>query len=165
MIGRVIRILIGIVVAYLAAGLTQALFAYTPAHLLGLPWDVASDRFSYALELSLFAAVQGAFFSWPLALVAAGIGEWRRVNGWTYYVLASMAIAVLGFYAQYTSEIPGQPTIVNNYAFAAFLTAGFVAGFMYWIAAGRHADAPAAVNAAKPAAQSSNGSVAADSST
>ena len=54
-----------------------------------------------------------------------------------YYLIAGTVIAMLGFTAQYSSEVPGQPTIFNNYALAAYLTSGFLGGLAYWLTAGR----------------------------
>lgn len=139
MLGRLLSVLIGFVIACLAAGFTKVFFATTPSELASLPPDVASDRLSKVMELGLFAGAQSLLFSAPFALVAAAIGEWRRVRVWTYYALVGLAIALVGFLAQYSSEGQGQPTIVNNYALSAFLTAGFVAGLIYWLFAGRSA--------------------------
>jgi hypothetical protein len=38
---------------------------------------------------------------------------------------------------QHFSEAPGQASILQNYALTAFLVAGFVAGFAYWLFSGR----------------------------
>ena len=69
-----------------------------------------------------------------------------------------LMVAVVGFLAQYVSELQGQPTIVNNYAMAAFLCGGFVAGMVYWLVVGRTAgrsrphlkDAPASPPTSTP---------------
>lgn len=137
MLGRLIRVLLGFAVACLAAGFAKAFFATTPSELSSLPPDVAADRMSRVLESGIFAGVQHLLFSAPFALVAAAIGEWRSIRNWTYYALVGMAIALLGFATLYTNEVQGQATIVNNYAFSAFLTAGFVGGLVYWLFSGR----------------------------
>ena len=139
MLGRILRVLIGFIMACLAAGFTKVFFAYTPAELSSLPPDVASDRMSKVLDLGLYAAAQSGIFSAPFALVTAAIGEWRRVTNWIYYAIVGIAISMVGFMAQYSGETAGGPTIANNYAFTAFLTAGFLAGFTYWLFAGRFA--------------------------
>ncbi len=137
--GRLLKVLLGFAIACLAAGITKVLFVFTPAELASLPADVASDRMSRAMDLSLGVAAQSALFSAPFALVAAAIGEWRRISSWTYYALIGIAIALVGFLAQHSIELPGQPSIVNNYALTAFLTSGFMAGLFYWLFAGRSA--------------------------
>ena len=139
MFGRLISVLIGFILACLAAGFTKVFFATTPSELAGLPTDVASDRISKVFESGLFASAQCLLFAAPFALVAAAIGEWRSLRDWTYYAVVGLAIALVGFLAQYSSEAQGQPTIVNNYALSAFLTAGFAAGLVYWLFAGRSA--------------------------
>jgi hypothetical protein len=116
---RILRVLFGFVIACLAAGLTIVFFVYTPAEL------ATSD---------VFAA--------PFALIAAIIAEWRDIRSWTYYVLAGIVIAAIGFLAQYSSEGAGDTSIVNNYATSAFLATGFVAGLAYWLVAGQWAGAP-----------------------
>lgn len=142
MLGRLIRVLLGFVIACLAAGIAKAFFATTPSELSSLPPDVAADRMSRVLESGIFAGVQHVLFSAPFALVAAAIGEWRRLRDWTYYAVVGMAIAILGFVTLYANEVQGQATIVNNYAFSAFLTAGFVGGLIYWVCSGRLAGGP-----------------------
>ncbi len=139
MLGRILRVLLGFVLAALAAGITKVLFVITPSQLANLPADVVSDRVAMAGEMALLAGLHSAIFAAPFALVGAAIGEWRRIRDWAYYALIGMAIALIGFLAQYSSEFTGQPTIVNNYALTAFLTTGFIAGIVYWIVSGRYA--------------------------
>lgn len=137
MVTRFLRILIGFVAACIGAGITMVLFVLTPGEMSGLPPDVAGDRIAKGMELATYVAVQAAIFSAPLALIAVGLGEFWRNREWTFYVITALAITGLGFFAQYTSEQLGQPTIANNYALTAFLTAGFVGGFVYWLISGR----------------------------
>jgi hypothetical protein len=138
MLTRILRILIGFVVACLAAGLTLVLFVYTPGELLnGSP--ESAERMSQAGVLSLAVATHSAIFAAPFALIGAVFGEWRRIGGWSYYALVGVCIAVIGFLAQHASESAGQASILNNYALTAFLTAGLVAGVVYWLLSGRYA--------------------------
>ena len=139
MFGRLIKILIGFALACLAAGLTKVLFATTPSELANLPPDLAADKMSKVFESGVFAGIVSAMFAAPFALVAAAIGEWRRLRDWVYYAAAGVAIALIGLLAQYSGEAQGAPTIVNNYALGAYLTAGFVGGLVYWLFAGRTA--------------------------
>jgi hypothetical protein len=135
MITRIFRVLSGFLLACLAAGLTKLLFAYTPAELSNLPPEVASDYLALALPLATHTAI----FSAPFALVAIAIGEWRRWRDWAYYALTAMAIALIGYFAQYQSETAtqGWSIAANNYALVAFLTTGFVGGLVYWLFSGR----------------------------
>lgn len=139
MLGRLLATFLSFLLACLGAGLTTALFATTPAELVGLPADVASDRIVRLIETGVFAAVQSFVFSVPFAVAAIAVGEWQRIRVWTYYAGAAVLIALVGFLAHWSGEMPGQPTIVNNYALSAFITAGFVAGLVYWVGAGRSA--------------------------
>jgi hypothetical protein len=149
---RAVLVVFGFVLACLAAALTLVLFVYTPAELVALPSDVAADRLSEVGLLTLAAATHCVVFAAPFALLAALFGEMRRIGSWTYYVVAGIAIAVLGFLAQHWSESASEPTILNNYALIAFLTAGFVAGLAYWLVCGRSAGAPASAPQPPPEA-------------
>ena len=143
MIGRVCRVLVGLACAFLAAGATMVLFVYSPFELL-------QDAGAKALEaclLVLAAATHSAVFAAPFALLAAGVGEWRGVRGVTYYALAAVGIAALGFLAEYATEAAGEASIANAYAAAAFLATGLAAGLAYWLVTGRRAAASAAIRA------------------
>ena len=94
--------------------------------------------------LALVAATHSAVFAAPFALIGAGFGEWQRIGGWLYYALVAIAIAGVGFLAQFWTEAGGEPTIVNSYAVTAFIVTGFVAGIVYWLFAGRFAAGPTA---------------------
>jgi len=141
MLGSMIRVLFGFAVACLAAGLTIVLFVTTPVELANTPSNAVSDTLMSNGLLALAAATHSAVFAAPFALIGAAIGEWRRLSHWTYYVLVGIAIAALGFFAQYYSESAAQASIVNNYALVAFLTMGFVGGMVYWLVAGQFAHA------------------------
>lgn len=134
-----VRVLFGFIVACLVAGVAIVAFVITPADIASLPSNVRSDRLTNAGMLSLLAATHSAIFAFPWALVAVIIGEWQKVRSWIYYALVGIAIALGGFAAEYMTEVGGEPTIVNDYAFRAFLTVGFFGGFAYWLFAGRRA--------------------------
>jgi hypothetical protein len=137
MLGRGFGILIGYILACLAFSIVIVGFVFTPAEMAALPSDAAASRLSMAGQQALLSATQVAFIASPLALIAALIAEWRGIREWLYFAAVALMIAVVGFLAQYVSELQGQPTIVNNYALAAFLCGGFVAGTVYWLIAGR----------------------------
>lgn len=136
MIIGIFRVIIGFVFACLAAGLAMVLFVYTP---LELATELASERVSEASLLALAAATHSAVFAAPFALIGAGFGEWQRIGSWLYYALVGIAIAGVGFLAQFWTEAEGEASIVNSYAVTAFIVAGFVAGMVYWLFAGRNA--------------------------
>ncbi len=135
MIGRVFRMLVGLACAFLASGAAMVLFVYSPLELL----QGGGDKATEAGLLALAAATHGAVFAAPFALLAAGMGEWRGVRGVSYYALAALGIAALGFLAEYATEAVDEASIANAYAAAAFLVSGLVAGFAYWLVAGRRA--------------------------
>jgi hypothetical protein len=137
MIGRLFRILSGFILACLAAGLCKVLFAFTPSELSNLPPEIAGDRLSLALPIATHAAI----FAAPFALIAIWLGEWRVWRDWAYYAAAAMAIALIGFFAQYSAETEqlGWSILNSNYPLVAFLTTGFVSGLVYWLFSGRMA--------------------------
>lgn len=141
--GLIVRVLIGFIVACAAAGLTTALFVHTPEELANAltASPAGEDPWSQLGVTTLVAATQSAIFSAFFAFITAAIGEWHRVRDWTYYAMAGIVIALLGFAAQWMSEETGQGwSVVNsNYPLIAFLTTGFVGGWTYWACAGRKA--------------------------
>lgn len=134
MIRSTVRILTGLIAAYVAAGLVQALFVVTPWEMAGAA--TPAERLETASYFAGVAATQSAVFATPFAVLAVLFAEWQGIRSWVFYALAGLAIALAGFAAQYSSE-GGGATIMNDYAFRAFLTTGFVAGFVYWMIAGR----------------------------
>ena len=139
MICTMSRVLTGFLLACLTAGLVTVLYVFPPSQMAALPANVFNERAGQAGILALLAATHSAIFGAAFTLIAAVIGEWLAIRNVVYYLLAGTAIALLGFLAQFSSEVAGQPTILNNYALMAFLTAGFFAGVAYWLAAGQFA--------------------------
>ena len=135
MLLRVLSILAGYVAACIAFALVLVAFVCTPTELA----SAEPGRFSMAGFQLVASSVQVIIFAAPLAIVATAIAEWRGVHDWIFYAMVAILIAGVGFLAQYVSELQGAPTIVNNYAFTAFMTGGFVAGMVYWLIAGRSA--------------------------
>lgn len=137
MIASVLRILLGFVLACLAAATTKVAFVITPADILALSPDAQLERIARAGALILAVATQSAIFALPFAAIAIGLAHWLRIRGWAYYGLAGLLISLLGFAALYASEPSGIPTIANAYALAAYLFAGVIGGYVYWTIAGR----------------------------
>jgi hypothetical protein len=154
---RTFRVLIGFLIACIAAAFTTLLFVVTPGELAGwLSLDDGGDRFARFGLLWLAAATQSVIFSALFALVAVAIAEWLGKRDWIYYANAGILIAVLGFLAQWASEPTGQNwSVVNSsYPLVAFLATGFVGGFVYWMWAGRFAGGQAqAIVGAQPATE------------
>ncbi|HZT49159.1 MAG TPA: hypothetical protein VFA64_14380 [Hyphomicrobiaceae bacterium] len=136
MIGRVLRVIFGFVVACLAAGLTMVLFVYTP---LEIATEAGADRVSEIALLALAAATHSAVFAAPFALIGAVFGEWQRIGGWLYYAVVAVAIAAVGFLAQFWPESGAAGSFLSGYAVAAFVVTGLVSGIVYWLFAGRFA--------------------------
>lgn len=143
MIGTLLRVLFGFVMACLAAGFVKVMFVMTPPELLTLPENVMYDRLGDAGVLSLAAATQSAVFAAPFALVAAAIAEWQGLRSLLYYLAIGLAISAGGFTALYAAEIENQPSIVNSYAMTAYTFAGLAGGVVYWLLSGRFSGEPA----------------------
>ena len=138
-IGTLGRVLTGYGLACLIAGVVTVLFLPAAAELASVPANAFPEQASKAGTLALIAATQYAIFAIPFVLIATVIGEWLTLRNFLYYLMTGTVIAVLGYAAQYHSEVPGQPTIFNGYALTTFLTAGLFAGITYWLVAGQFA--------------------------
>lgn len=133
-----VRIAIAFVLACFVAGLVQVGFAIGPEALVTYQGD---DR--RTLEWVLLTATHSLVFAAPFALVAASISEWQSIRSILYHVAAGIGIAMAGFVAQYQGELPGQPSIANNYAMTTYFTTGALAGLTFWVFSGRFAGEPA----------------------
>lgn len=132
----------GFALASIAAGFVTVLFVNTPADVLAQPVSRLPRTADETFELAMLAATHAAIFGIVFTLIVASVGEIFSIRSLAFYLIGGVLIALLGFVAQYASEVPGQPTILNNYALKAFLTTGFFAGFVYWLAAGQFAGRP-----------------------
>ena len=133
------RVAFGFALASIAAGLVTVMFVDTPVDVLAQPASRLPQTASQTLDLALLTATHYGIFSAAFVLIAAGLGEWLSMRSLPFYLIAGVGIGLLGFIAQFSSEVAGQPTILNNYALKAFLTAGFFGGFVYWLASGQFA--------------------------
>jgi hypothetical protein len=138
MLLRVVRILTGFALASFAAAATLVLFVYAPGDLAGLRTDLSGPRLSeagyFALVITPWVALSGAL---PM-LAGVLYAETRRITGWTFYILAGLGTALVGFFLQHASESRDAPGIFEAYALIAFLAAGLVGGLVYWASSGRH---------------------------
>lgn len=135
MIGSLLRVLFAFLAACLAAAFVQVFFAFSP-------FQIASPDEGLSLlgVLSIIpkAMVQSMLFAAPFVLVAAAVAEWQGIQDWIYYTVVGVAIAFAGFTALHMGESTDS-TLLHDYALRAFLTAGAIAGFVYWMAGGRDA--------------------------
>ena len=139
MIRRTLRVIFGLILAYVAAGLTLVLFVYTPRELAG---DLSTDRLSEAAVLALAVATHGARYTAWLALVCTGLGEVSGIRSWLYYVFGGLVVAGTGFLAFFWPEAASTTAAqVNTYVIAAFCITGLVGGNVYWLFSGRFAGA------------------------
>lgn len=132
-----VRIILGFVLACLAAATTKVAFVITPADILALPPDQQAERLARAGVLILAVATQTAVFAAPFALITIAIAQLRRIGGWPFYVYAGLIISLIGLAVLFMTESPARPTIANAYAVAAYTFAGMIGGYVYWVVAGR----------------------------
>lgn len=147
-----LRVIFGFIVACLVAGVVIVAFVVTPGDVASLPPDAQSERLASAGVLALLAATHSAIFAFPFAIVTIGVSELWRIRSWLYHALAGTAIALAGLAAEVAQEVPGQPSILSNYAIAAYITTGVLAGLAYWLLAGRGAGGRRADTTEPPAA-------------
>lgn len=133
------RVIVGFVLACLTAGLVTVLFVRTPVQLASVPSSAFPQQATDVAVLALLTATHTGIFAAIFALVATILAEWFSIRSSLYYAVAGGAISLLGFFAQYSSEVAGQATIFNSYAMLAYLSAGVAAGLVYWAAAGHRA--------------------------
>lgn len=151
-LSTIARVMFGFLLASLAAGLVTVMFVTTPIDVLTEPIERLPKTAGETIELGLLAATHLGIFASVFVLIVAILSESFSVRSLTFYLFAGVAISMLGFVAQYASEVVGQPTtILNNYAVKAFLTIGFFGGFFYWLAAGQFAGRPHAEHQARTA--------------
>ncbi|KWT66264.1 hypothetical protein APY04_2460 [Hyphomicrobium sulfonivorans] len=134
-----LRVLFGFIVACLVAGAVTVAFIVTPGDVAALPAEAQGERLINAGVLALLTATHSAIFAFPFAVLAIGIAELARLRSLLFYVAVGVIIALGGFSAEYMNEVAGEASILNNYALAAFLAAGALGGFTYWLFAGRKA--------------------------
>jgi hypothetical protein len=129
------------------------LFVYAPGESASVRADLSGERLAEAARFAIIITPHIAMSAALPALIGAVFAEVRKVGRWSFYALAGIATAAAGFVAQHLSEVPGDASILSNYAFVAFLTSGFIGGLAYWASAGRFAAraVPAATPDARPA--------------
>lgn len=138
MLAALARIIFGLLLACLVAGIVQTLFVVTPFDIVSISGDAFTSSLANVGLLALFAATHTAMFVAPFGFIAAVLGEWQHVRQLMYYALIGIVIALAGLYALHLGEQGGM-TILNPYAALAYFTTGLLAGFTYWLASGRFA--------------------------
>jgi hypothetical protein len=139
MILRLVRILTGFALASFAAAVTLVAFVYAPSETAGLTGARLSAAGYFAIVITPWVALCAAL---P-AFISVMIAEARHIAGWTFYVLAGIGTAAVGFLVQYWTETRVGPGIFQAYALIAFLTAGLIGGLAYWVSSGRYIVPPA----------------------
>jgi hypothetical protein len=137
MVGRIIRVVLGFLVASFVAGLVLVLFVNTPAEMPDWP----SERYAETGMWALAVGTQVAIFASTFAFIGAVYAEWRGIASATYSIILGLLIAMIAFASHYAGE--GSGGDVSTYALSAFIVTGIVAGYVYWYVSGRFAGAAA----------------------
>ena len=140
---RILAVLFGFILASLAGTITLFVLgarwaagestAFTPENA-----DEVSRGLNQGLGVIAFFVTVTPLLTLLPALTAAVVGEVARIRSLLYYILAGGAAAVLMPLIATTAEATGGTTYAAPY-FAILATAGFAAGFVYWLIAGRNA--------------------------
>jgi hypothetical protein len=144
MLMRVVRMLIGLMLASLAAAATLVLFVYVPGDWASLRAGLGGGQIAEAAYFAVRIAPQVAAWVAVPGLVAAAFAETRGIAGWAFYALAGLGIAASGYLIQFLADAADPEGFLPIYALAGFLTAGAVGGLAYWAAAGRSVPRPPA---------------------
>lgn len=136
MIALTVRAILAFALACLVAGVITTSFVVTPADIMARPLDARFELLGVAGLLALAATTQSLLFAAPFAAVCVAFAYWMRARSPAVYIASGLLIALLGFSVQFAAETPGEPTIVNAYAMAAYATAGGLAGWVFWLVAG-----------------------------
>jgi len=135
MFAALFRMIFGLAIAAVAAASAQVLFAMTPAELM----VAGPERWQIVLQWILDTAIVCGAFAAPFVLIFGTFAEATAIRSFAYYVVGGVFVALAALAALLAGETVSAPTLANSYAIAEILTAGFVAGIVYWIFAGRFA--------------------------
>ena len=142
-VNRIIVIFVGFLLAILTGGITLLVVgsrwaAQEVAAQMPEDPDGISHFFSEALGMIAFLFTVGPVLTLAPAIVAILIGELARIRSPLYYVAAGgVAAAVMPLIA--TPQDAAQNVTYNAPYFTIMATAGFAAGLIYWLMAGRRA--------------------------
>jgi hypothetical protein len=142
---RVVRILTGFALASFAAAATLVLFVYAPADWATPGADLTGARLSEAGYFAVIVTPWVALSAALPALAGVAIAEARHIAGSTFYGLAGIGTAAVGFLVLHWSEPPGGLGTFQAYALIAFLASGLIGGLVYWASSGRYARRQASV--------------------
>lgn len=138
LVARAFVILFALLVSILVAGLALAVGVMLPDWVTVTTDPVEHFAFFF---VSFFAtSLVGAYAFLP-ALVLIGIAEWLDIRTVFYYALGGAAIGLLAYFGSNVSAQLEETTDLPPVAFGLQLVAasGIVAGFAYWLIAGRKA--------------------------
>lgn len=135
---RTLRVLLGLLLASLVAGLVLVLHVANPSQLMELTYDVLRERLVGYAYLGALYATQIAMFIVPFGLLLAIITESNRWRSVIVSVVFGLLLAFAGYVLQYQSE--GElRTIINPFAAQVFALQGLLGGLTYWLVSGRFA--------------------------
>jgi hypothetical protein len=88
------------------------------------------------LELVALLATQAAIFVIPFGLLTAVMLEVNDIRGLLAHLVVGLVLAGMAFALHVQAE-DDLRTVINAFAIQAFVLQGLVAGFVYWLVAGR----------------------------
>jgi len=135
--------LVVIVAGYCLACLSGAAMLLLVAPETGLfnppPYSDTLDLLARALTLINLILDAPVLLAAGLALSAVVLSEIARFKGWAYHALSWGASGALAAAASPWLWAAGAPLGIAQEIMIAFLAAGFVAGCVYWLVAGKNA--------------------------
>lgn len=139
-IGRIFKVFFGylfalIIAAIVLAALGGQIFATGLEERYG---DVANEAFTFIAGIITFVTALYPALTILPSIIAVVVGEIGHIRSLLYYLIAGglSAIAIPVFYTLMDSGAFSMP---SEAFMAAFATAGFAGGLIYWMIAGRTA--------------------------
>jgi hypothetical protein len=141
---RILAVLLGFFLAVLAGGITLLLVGTrwaageVAAHMEQGSPDEVSRLLSEGLGAIAFIFTVAPVLTLAPAVVAVVVGELARIRSLLYYLIAGGAAAAAMPLIAAPIEAAQNTTYATPY-FSIMATAGFAAGLVYWLLAGRRA--------------------------
>lgn len=141
LLGHLIVRLIVVLFGYILAIIAAAMFLS-----LGMVRDVVGPAIEYyagveaqGFLVPLIGLISSPFLAGTLlgpAAIVIAIAEWMRWNG---LITNTLLGAALSLFAGWLHLGNGEPGTISQGALVVLAATGFIAGFVYWVAAGRSA--------------------------
>ncbi len=150
LLGRLILDTLAFIIAAIAAAAVMMAAIEFPGLVPELPPETPFGNINRLSMVALTAMIVARMTFLP-AVIAIIAGEVLAVRSVTIHLAAGMAVVLVGFVSPWTGSVTRAPEQIHEWTL--ILAAGAVAGFAYWLVAGRSAGIlpPDPVNGASPA--------------